>query len=110
MPSAAAPAAKYQSIGKPTRKITTLPTAKMRPPIPAPTGILSILMPVWRPSDFIRIRNYALTIDPIFSPVMTRRIFPCSFRLKIMIGRLLSLQRLMAVESITFNPCFKTSI
>ena len=52
----------------------------------------------------------ALTSDPIFSPVTTLRIFPLWLRLKIMIGRLLSLQSEMAVESITLRPFFSTSM
>lgn len=52
---------------------------------------------------------YADTREPTFSPVMTRRIFPCLLRLKITIGRLLSRHRLMAVESITFRPRFRIS-
>ena len=53
---------------------------------------------------------YALTSEPIFSPVTTFLMFPRSFRLKTMIGRLLSLQSEIAVESITFSPCFRTSM
>src|SRR5215471_5469105 len=53
---------------------------------------------------------YAETSDPIFSPVKTLRMFPRWFRLKMMMGRLLSLQSEMAVESITFRPRFNTSI
>ena len=46
----------------------------------------------------------AVTNEPTFSPEMTRRILPDWFRLKMIIGRLLSLHRLTAVVSITFNP------
>jgi hypothetical protein len=53
---------------------------------------------------------YALTSEPIFSPVTTLRIFPRWFRLKMMMGRLLSLHREMAVESITLRPFFNMSI
>ena len=53
---------------------------------------------------------YAQTIEPIFSPIITRRMFPRSFKLKITIGRSLSLHKLMAVESITFSPRFSTSM
>jgi len=53
---------------------------------------------------------YALTSEPIFSPLSTLRIFPCRFRLKMMMGRLLSLQSEIAVESITFNPRFSTAM
>jgi len=48
--------------------------------------------------------NQAVTSEPTFSPKTTRRIFPGSFILKMIMGRLLSLQRLTAVVSITFNP------
>ena len=53
---------------------------------------------------------YALTSDPIFSPSTTFRIFPGWLRLNTMIGRLLSLQSEMAVESITLSPCRRTSM
>src|SRR5215472_14720715 len=52
----------------------------------------------------------ALTSEPIFSPVTTFRIFPRWFKLKTMMGRLLSLQREIAVESITLRPFFRTSM
>jgi gamma-glutamyltranspeptidase/glutathione hydrolase len=53
---------------------------------------------------------YAPTTEPIFSPATTRPILPLRFKLKTMMGRLLSLQREMAVESITFKPSFRTSM
>ena len=52
---------------------------------------------------------YAETSDPTFSPVTTRLMFPCTFRLKITIGSLFSWQSEMAVASITRNPRFNTS-
>lgn len=55
-------------------------------------------------------QSYAVTNDPTFSPITTRRIFPGWFMLKMTMGRLLSLQRLTAVRSITFNPCRRISI
>src|SRR5258708_17113310 len=54
--------------------------------------------------------NYALTSEPIFSPSTTRRILPRWFRLKTMIGRLLSLHNEMAALAITFRPPFLTSL
>src|SRR5207253_8903929 len=39
--------------------------------------------------------SHAHTSDPTFSPVMTRRMFPCLFKLKMIMGRLLSLHRLI---------------
>ncbi len=45
-----------------------------------------------------------VTSDPIRSPSITRRMFPGWFMLKMIMGILLSLQRLTAVMSITFNP------
>jgi len=54
--------------------------------------------------------GYALTRDPIFSPVNTFLIFPRWLRLKMMMGRLLSFQSEMAVESITFRPRLSTSM
>jgi len=53
---------------------------------------------------------YALTSDPIFSPLTTFRMFPRSLRLKTMMGRLLSLHSEMAVKSITRSPSFSTSM
>src|SRR5208282_1763536 len=55
-------------------------------------------------------KPYALTLDPIFSPLTTRRMFPCWFRLNTMMGRLLSLHKLIAVESITLSPSLRTSM
>src|SRR5262249_7215454 len=52
---------------------------------------------------------YALTSDPTFSPMTTRRMLPCLFMLKTTMGRLLSRQRLMAVASITLRPRFRMS-
>ena len=52
----------------------------------------------------------AVTRLPTFSPDITRRILPGWFRLKMIIGRLLSLHRLTAVVSITFNPSRRISI
>lgn len=60
-------------------------------------------------SDTCR-ESQALTSEPIFSPVTTLAMLPRSFRLKMIMGRLLSLQSEMAVESITFSPCFNTSM
>src|SRR5258708_7992985 len=54
--------------------------------------------------------NYALTSEPIFSPSTTRRILPRWFRLKTMIGRLLSLHNEMAVEAISLWACFTKSL
>jgi hypothetical protein len=54
--------------------------------------------------------RYDVTSEPTFSPSATRRIFPGWFILKMIIGRLLSLHRLTAVRSITFNPCFRISM
>ncbi len=53
---------------------------------------------------------YAVTSDPTFSPITTRRIFPGRFMLKMIIGRLLSLHRLTAVRSITFRPWRRISM
>src|SRR5947209_19842946 len=47
---------------------------------------------------------------PDFSPWITRRMLPLVRILKTMIGTWLSLEREMAVLSITANPCVKTSI
>lgn len=55
-------------------------------------------------------RTYPVTSDPTFSPITTRLMFPCLFRLKIRIGKLFSRHRLIAVASITRRPCFSTSI
>jgi hypothetical protein len=52
----------------------------------------------------------AVTREPTFSPEMTRRILPGWLRLKMIIGKLLSLQRLTAVVSITFKPNRRISI
>src|SRR5438270_3859208 len=74
------------------------------------TWISFVILRALRGSSFFVAKPYALTVDPIFSPSSTRRILPCWFRLKTMMGRLLSLHRLMAVESITFRPNFSTSM
>ena len=49
-------------------------------------------------------RAQLVTSEPIRSPSITRRMFPVWFMLKMIMGMLLSLQRLTAVISITFNP------
>ncbi len=46
----------------------------------------------------------AVTVEPTASPITTRRIFPGTFILKMMIGILLSMHSEMAVESITARP------
>jgi hypothetical protein len=43
-PNATAKARKYQSTGTPSRKIIMLPKVKIKPAIPAPTGILLMLI------------------------------------------------------------------
>src|SRR5690606_20879913 len=51
-----------------------------------------------------------LTKVPIFSPITILLIFPTSFRLKTIIGILLSMHKEVAVESITRKRLFKISI
>ena len=51
----------------------------------------------------------AVTVDPTFSPITTRRIFPGPFILKMMIGMRLSMHSEMAVESMTVRPFWITS-
>jgi hypothetical protein len=48
IPNPAAMATKYQSVGKPSRKMIALPAAKRSPMNPPPKEILCILMPGWR--------------------------------------------------------------
>src|SRR5262249_52458805 len=52
--------------------------------------------------------GYAVTSDPIGSPVIARLMLPGVRRLKTTIGRRLSMQSEMAVASITFSPCSST--
>ncbi len=52
----------------------------------------------------------AVTREPTFSPLTTRRMFPGRFMLKMIMGKLLSLHRLTAVLSITFRPSRRISI
>ena len=54
------------------------------------------------------VRRYAVTIEPIGSPMTVRRRFPGVLRLKMMIGRRLSMHSVIAVESITRNPLSMT--
>ena len=51
---------------------------------------------------------HAVTIEPIGSPMTVRRRFPGVRRLKMMIGRRLSMHSVIAVESITRNPLSMT--
>jgi hypothetical protein len=53
---------------------------------------------------------YAVTREPSFSPSMTRRMLPRSRMEKMIIGRLLSLQRETAVVSITLRPSLRMSM
>ena len=50
-----------------------------------------------------------LTSVPIFSPRTARTMLPCPMRSKTTMGRVLSMQRLMAVASMTFRPRCRTS-
>ena len=52
----------------------------------------------------------AVTREPTFSPLTTRRMFPGRFMLKMIMGKLLSLHRLTAVLSITFRPSRRISM
>lgn len=63
-----------------------------------------------RRGDDLELSAQAVTRLPTFSPEITRRILPGWLRLKMIIGRLLSLQRLTAVVSITFNPSRRISM
>jgi hypothetical protein len=54
--------------------------------------------------------SQAVTREPTFSPLTTRRMFPGRFMLKMIMGKLLSLHRLTAVLSITFRPSRRISI
>ncbi len=46
----------------------------------------------------------AVTVEPTFSPITARRMFPGMFILKMMIGIRLSMHSEMAVESMTARP------
>ncbi len=50
------------------------------------------------------------TSVPIDSPSRARLMFPASIRLKTTIGSMLSMQNVMAVESITLSPRLSTSM
>ena len=63
-----------------------------------------------RPGYDVYLCAQAVTSEPTFSPETTRRILPGWFRLKMIIGRLLSLHKLTAVVSITFNPSRRISM
>src|SRR6266487_4774040 len=53
--------------------------------------------------------NQRATSDPIFSPNTTRPRFPGTFRLKTIIGKLLSMHMEIAVVSMTASPRDSTS-
>src|SRR2546428_12660442 len=52
--------------------------------------------------------RHAVTTDPTGSPAMARLMLPGRSRLKTTIGRRLSMQREIAVASITLRPCSST--
>src|ERR1700733_15254027 len=54
--------------------------------------------------------SQAVTREPTFSPLTTRKMFPGRFMLKMIMGKLLSLHRLTAVLSITLRPSRRISI
>ena len=58
----------------------------------------------------VPISNHAETSDPTFSPMTTRLIFPCTFRLKMTMGNLFSWQSEIAVASMTRRPRLSTSM